>query len=118
MVPFSDVIVLVHVDAELYFLQDDLLLVLFGRAFLFFLLVEELAVIHDSADRRHRGGRDLYQVKTLFTGLSCRILWRHDAKLFTVRANHAYLACPDALIHLNKAFIYAILQNLPANSRL
>ena len=74
VVSFGDVIVLIHVDAELYFLQDDLLLVLFRRPFLLFLLVEELAVIHDAAHRGIRSGRDLYQVKILFTGLSGRIL--------------------------------------------
>jgi hypothetical protein len=49
----------------------------------------------------------------LFTGLTSRILWRHNAELFTIRANHAYLTRADALIHLNKAFIYAILLNPP-----
>src|SRR4051812_1400010 len=46
------VIVLVHIDAELHFLDDDLLLVLLVLAVLLFLLIEELAVIHDAADRR------------------------------------------------------------------
>ena len=48
-----------------------------------------------------------------FPGLSGRILRRHDAKLLAVRANHAYFTCADPLIHLNKAFIYAILLNPP-----
>ena len=113
MISFRDVIVLIHVDTELYFFQDNLFLVLFRRPFLFFLLVEELAIVHDAANRRNRGGGDLYQVQTLLTGLSGRILRRHDAKLFTIRADHAYLACANALIHLNKAFIYAILLNPP-----
>src|SRR6476659_1694043 len=111
MVSFGDVIVLIHVDAELYFFQDDLLLVLFGRPFLLFLLVEELAIVHDAANRWHRSGRNLYQVKTLLAGLSRCILRRHNTKLFAVRANHAYFACANPLIHLNKAFIYAILLN-------
>ena len=66
---------------------------------------------------RHTGGfargGNLYQIKTLFPGLSGRILRRHDAKLLAVRANHAYFTCADPLIHLNKAFIYAILLNPP-----
>lgn len=109
MVSLGDVIMLIHVDAELYFFQDDLLLVLFCRAFLFFLLVKELAIIHDAAHRRHRRGGNLYQIKTLFPGLSGRILRRHDAKLLAIRADHAYFTCANPLIHLNKAFIYAIL---------
>src|SRR5579864_1431989 len=113
MVSFGDVIVLIHVYAELYFFQDDLFLVLFCRAFLLFLLIKELAIVHDAAHWRHRGGGNLYQIKTQFPGLSGRILRRHDAKLLAVRANHAYFACADPLIHLNKAFIYAILLNPP-----
>jgi hypothetical protein len=113
MVSFGDVIVLVHVDAELYFLQDDLFLVLFCRPFLLFLLVEELAVIHDAANRGLRRGGNLYQIKSLFPGLPRCILRRHDAKLFAIRANHAYFTRADPLIHLNKAFIYAILLNPP-----
>ena len=114
MVPLGDVIVLVHVDAELYFFQDDLFLVLLRRPFFLFLFVEELAVVHDAAHRGHRSGRYLYQVKILFAGLTGRILRCHDAKLFTVWADHAYFARPDALIHANKTFIYAILLNVPA----
>jgi hypothetical protein len=113
MVSFGDVIVLIHVDAELYFLQDDLFLVLFCRPFLLFLFIEELAIIHNAAHRWICGGGNLYQIKTLFPGLSGRILRRHDAKLLAVRANHAYFTCADPLIHLNKAFIYAILLNPP-----
>jgi hypothetical protein len=111
MISFSDVVVLIHVYAELYFLQDDLLLVLFCRPFLLFLLVEELAVVHNAANRWLRRSGNLNQIKTLFAGLSRRILRRHDAKLLAIRANHAYFACANPLIHLNKAFIYAILLN-------
>jgi hypothetical protein len=111
MVSFSDVIVLIHIDAELYFFQDDLFLVLFCRPFLLFLLIKELAVIHNPANRGLCSGGDLYQIKSLFPGLSRRILRRHDAKLLAIRANHAYFTCADPLIHLNKAFIYAILLN-------
>ena len=111
MVSFGHVIVLIYVDAELYFLQDDLFLVLLRRPFLLFLLVEELAVIHDAANRGLRSGRNLYQIKILFTGLSCGIHGIHNAQLFTFWANHADFPRADALIHLNKAFIYAILLN-------
>ena len=113
VVPFGNVVMLVHVDAEFYFFQDNLFLVLFCRPFFLFLLVEKLAIVHDAAHRRVCSGRNLYQVKTLFTGLTIRILGCHNAELFTIRADHAYLARADALIHLNKAFIYAILLNPP-----
>src|SRR5271169_5109565 len=46
------VVVVVNVDAELYFLDHDLVLVLLGLAFALFLLVKVFAVIHDAANRR------------------------------------------------------------------
>ena len=39
VVPLGDVIVLVHVDAEFHFFQDNLLLVLFRCPFFLFLLI-------------------------------------------------------------------------------
>src|SRR5215469_17545253 len=106
MVPFGHVIVLVHIDAELYFLQDDLLLVLLRRPFFLFLFIQEFAVIHNSANWGYGSRRDLYQVKILFAGLSGRILRCHDAKLFTLWANHAYFTSADAIIHANKTLVY------------
>jgi hypothetical protein len=45
----------------------------------------------------------------LLTGLSGRIHGVHNAQLFAFWANHANFPRADALIHLNKPFIYAIL---------
>ena len=109
MISLGDVIMLVHVHAELNFLQDDLLLVLLGRAFLFFILVEELAVIHDAAHWRHRVGRNLYQVKVLFPGPFGSIEGSHDAQLVAIGINHANLPRADAVIHANKALVDSIL---------
>jgi hypothetical protein len=109
VVALGHVIVLVNVDAELNFLQDDLLLVLLRRALLLFLFIQVLPVVHDAADGRNGVRRDLYQIKILFAGLSRRIHRRHDAELLAVRADHAHFACADALIHANKPFIYASL---------
>ena len=116
MVPFGNVIVLVHVDAELYFLQDDLFLVFLRRPFFLFLFIQKFAVIHNSANWGYSSRRDLYQVKILLASLSGRILRCHDAELFTVWADHAYFARADALIHANKTLIYTNLLNVPAGS--
>ena len=109
VVPFGYIIMLVHVDAEFDFFQDDLLLILLGCPLLLFLFVQEFAVIHDSANRRNSIWGNLYQVKIDLAGLSERFIRRQDSKLIPLRVNHAYLARADALIHANKPLIYAIL---------
>src|SRR5262249_34528672 len=114
MVALGDVIMLIHVDAELNFLQDNLFLVLLRCPFLFFLFIQEFPVIHDAADWRNGGRRNLYQVKILFAGLSGCILRRHDAELLTIRANYAYLPRADALVHANITLIYASLLKRPS----
>jgi len=67
VVLFGFVIVVVHINAELHFFDYDFGLVLFGFAFLFFLLVEELAIVHDAANGRDRGRRNFHQIQVLLT---------------------------------------------------
>src|SRR5205807_8293066 len=64
VVLFELIVVLVHVNAELHFLDGDDLLVLLCRALLLFFLVQELAVILNAANRRIRRRGDLHQIKT------------------------------------------------------
>src|SRR5215510_5395514 len=113
MVPFGHVIVLVHVDAEFHLFQDNLFLVLLCRPLFLFLLVEVFAVIHDPADRRNSIGGNFYQVEIDLAGLLDRLIGWHDAKLISIRINHAYLTRADALIHANKTLIYATLLGNP-----
>src|SRR6266566_5137326 len=99
------VVVIVHVNAELHFLDRDRLLVLLGFAFLFFLLIEKLPIVHDAANRRLRGGGNLYQVQILFAGHLERFMRRHDADLLALIANHADFACTDALVCADKTLV-------------
>ena len=62
------VVVLVDLRPELDFLDLDHLLVLLRLARPLLLLVLILAVVHDPADRRHGGGRDLHEVEALLLG--------------------------------------------------
>ena len=66
MILLRFVIVIVHVNAELHFLDHDLLLMLLGLALFLLLLVQEFPVIHDAANRGLSGGRDFNQVQVLF----------------------------------------------------
>src|SRR5580704_6543240 len=52
----SFVVVIVHVDTELDFLDCDRLLVLLGLAFFFLLLVEKFPVVHNAAHGRGCSG--------------------------------------------------------------
>jgi hypothetical protein len=46
---FGDVVVVVHINAELHFLDHDSFLVLLGFALFFLLLVQEFPEVHDAA---------------------------------------------------------------------
>jgi hypothetical protein len=104
------VVVIVHVDAELHFLDRDRLLVLFGLALFLLLLVQEFPVIHDAANRRLRCRGNLYQVKVLFAGHLERFERLQDADLLAFIINHANFAGANTLIYADKSFIDA---NLP-----
>src|SRR5262249_6942222 len=110
MVALGNVIVLVHIDAELHFLQHDLFLILLGRALFLFLLVQVFAVIHDAANRGHGIRRDLYQVKILLPRLFDGIVRGHNAQLVAIAIDHADLSRADALIHADKTFVDSTLQ--------
>ena len=112
MVLLGVVIVIVHVDAELHFLDGNRLLVLLSFALALFLLVEILPVIHDAAYRRVRSGRDLNQVQVLFAGFLERLEGRHDSNLLAFIINHADFACPDALVCADKTLIDTVLRPL------
>jgi hypothetical protein len=99
------VVVIVHVDAELHFLDRDRLLVLFGLAVFFLLLIEKLPIIHDAANRRLRSGGNLYQIQVLFAGQFERLKRLQNSNLLTFVANHANFACADTFIGADKTLI-------------
>src|ERR1017187_2353591 len=73
------VVVIVHIDAELHFLDHDLVLMFLGLALALFLLIQVFPVIHDAANRRLGGGRDFYQVQGFLAGDLERVEGGHDA---------------------------------------
>jgi len=113
---FELVIVLVHIDAELHFLDGDDLLVLLCRALLRLFLVQELAVILDAADRRICRGRDLYQVKTTLAGNFEGFKGLHYTKLSTVFVYYTDFAGANSLIGANstaaKTFVDTFLRGI------
>ena len=107
---FGLVIVVVHIDAELHFLDHDLLLMLLGLALFLFLLVQEFPVVHDPADRRLCSGRDLYQVQIFLARHLERFVRRQNSDLIPFVVNHADFAGAYAVVRADKPFIDTILQ--------
>ncbi len=105
MVLFELVVVLVDVDSELYFLDRDDLLVLFGRALLLLFFVEKLAVVLNAADRRIRRRRDLHQVQSSFTGNFERLKRLQDAELSSGFVDYADFAGANTLIDADKTLV-------------
>src|SRR5271157_4579002 len=99
------VVVIVHVDAELHFLDRDLVLVFLGLALALFLLVQVLPVIHDAAHGRLSVGRDFYQVEGFFAGNLERFVGRHDAKLVAFIVDHAKFTCANTLVGADETFV-------------
>jgi hypothetical protein len=105
MILFGLVVVIIHVDTKLNFFDRNGLLFFLGFALALFVLVQKFPVIHDAANRRLRGGRNLYQIQVSFAGHLQRFEGRHYANLFPFVTDHANLACPDALIHADKTLV-------------
>ena len=96
------VVVLVHGDGELDFLDDDDLLLLLGGAFALFLLVEEAAVVLDAADGRNGVGRNFHQVEAALAGDLQSFKWRQDAELLAVFVDDADFAGANAIVDADK----------------
>src|SRR5438067_509573 len=110
VVLFSFVIVVIHIDAELYFLDYDHFLMLLGLAFLLLLLIQEFPVVHDAAYRRRGCGRNLDQIQVLLAGHFQGFKRRQDADLLAFVINHADFAGSDAVIGADKTFVDTILR--------
>ena len=83
-----------------------------GFALFLLLLVKILPVIHDAADRRLRGGRNLDQIQILAAGQFERFVRGQDSDLPTLVVNHANFARSNAIIGSDKTFIDTVLRAL------
>ncbi len=68
------------------------------------LLIKELAVVHDPANRRCGRRRDLDQVESLPLRQPQRVIERHDPELLFVLVKHPHLAGADLAIAAMKRF--------------
>ena len=104
------VVMLVHRNGELHFLDDDDLLLLAGGAITLFLFVQEAPVILDSADWGDSVGRDFNQIKPALPGDLQGLKGRQNSKLFAVLVNYADFACPDTVVDANKGLCCSFIE--------
>src|SRR5215470_13960123 len=110
MILLGLIIVLIHVDAKLYFLYGNGFLMFLGLTFFLLLLVEILPVIHDAANGWVRSGRDFYQIEVSFAGLLQRFVGRQDSNLLTFIVNHADFPRANALVDADKTLVDTVLR--------
>jgi len=84
--------------AEANFLYLNLGLRLARFAFFLRALVHKLAIVENPAHRRITVGGDLNQVESCLLCAAEGILNGHDANVFAVRVDQAYLSHADAVI--------------------
>jgi hypothetical protein len=117
MILLSFVIVIIHVDTKLDFLDRDRLLMLFGLAFFLLLLVKKFPVIHDAAYGRNCGGRNLNQIQVFFAGHFECFVGRHYTNLFPFVPNHSDFPRSNTIVRADKTFIDTILRQLKRQLR-
>ena len=93
---------LIHRDGELDLFDGDDLLFLARGALALVLLIQELAIVLNLADRRHGVGGDLYQIERSLTGHLQGLEWWHDAKLFAIFVDDADFAGADTFVSADK----------------
>ena len=75
-------------------------LILSGFLFALGLFEPILAVVHDTAHRRHGIGRDLHQIQIAIIRHTLRVAGRHHTQLGTVFPDQAHFGVTDLLIDL------------------
>lgn len=92
------IVVRVDLRPELHFLDDRVRLVLARLTGLHGRLVLELAVVHELADRRACGRRDLDQVEVVLLRELKRLGKRHDADLLAAGTDKPYLGNANPVV--------------------
>ena len=96
------VVMFVHGDGELDFLDDDDLLLFAGGAFALVFLVEEASVVLDTADGWYGIGGDFDEIEPALLGNSQGLVGRKNAELFSIFINDTDFARTDFFVDANK----------------
>jgi hypothetical protein len=92
------VVVVADLRPQLYLLERDVHLVTAARSRAPFLLEAPLPVVHDAADGRLCGRRDLDEIQVAGVRVRPRLVGGHDAELLPCFVDQAHLACTDLLV--------------------
>src|SRR5690606_26964847 len=92
------IVALVRCGTKLDFLDLDDFLLQAGVMLALLLLVPELAVIHQTAHRRLRGGSNFDQIDVVLLGEAECLDQLDDAKMFSVDAYQAHFGCMDLAV--------------------
>ncbi len=91
-------VMFIDLGAEPDFLEDYLLLALASISFLLGLVVLELTIVHQLADRRILIGCDLYEVEATLLCQGYSVACEHEG-VFTAFTDQAYFPRPDSTIY-------------------
>jgi hypothetical protein len=115
------IIVFIHRHRKLHFLDDNDLLLFPRRAVTLVLLIEELAVVLNTAHRRLSGGRNLHQIQAPLACYFECFERRQNSQLFTVLVNDTDLTCANSVVNadkrLGRTFIDDFLQKYETKRR-
>jgi len=113
---FDLVVVFVRTRAEFDFLDLNLLLLELGGMQFLGVLILELAIIHQPANRGLRGGRNFNQIHLGFFSLTQGLIQAHNAKLFTLHTLQSNFARGDLTID-PRLFFLGSYRNSPSQSK-
>src|SRR5687767_256756 len=99
------VIVVVDVRSELHFFYLCRLLFLLRVLLLLLLLIDELSEVHDPADGRVGGRRDLHEIETGLSRLLESVGHRNDAERLPLFSDQSDFLPPDLVVDSNRFLI-------------
>jgi hypothetical protein len=108
---------LIDSHGKLNFLDHDHFLLLTRSAIALVLLVEEFAVILNTADRRLRRGRDFDQIQATLAGYLQSFKGRQNAELFTVFVNDADFTRANSVVNADKRLGRTLIDGSPPEMR-
>lgn len=99
-------IMTIRLRPKLYFLQQNMNLLLFCFLQLFTLLILELAIVHYPADRWNGCWRNLHKIQLLLFGQFECLRKGKNAQRLSCCTNYTNLRNPDGLIDIDGRFCY------------
>jgi hypothetical protein len=110
LILFGLVIVLVHRNRELDFLDRNHLLALSSSAFALLFLIQKTAIVLNPANRWDGGGGNFNQVEATFAGNTESLKGLENAKLFAVFVDDADFARANPIVDANEGLCRSFIE--------